>query len=581
MSSFVSLTETRAAAEQVYSGITSVPSGWQIDSTFGDGGERQRPAGGYVYALKPRGVDDGRRMLVFRGTEVTLTNVKDLFADVTDIGKTQFGELRDAVNQWLAQELVAGRQVELVGHSLGGALVQWAVNDTNMKDDNPENNTTILSVLERARTISGISNFQIDPSKLHFTTFNAPGITYVLGGTSPATERTSVIVGEHHVVIGIPPILQGDPIHLLGGPHVGALGTQLVGHQVDFSELSTGFQRSGLFAHTIQVPEYWTSPLVAYTPLQLDLALAQSFAQHYSQLGNTDGTVEGNTEAVLRLALYASALGVSLSVDRLGKQAEAAAHLVGLQFDRDVFANTLALPGIGINLALEMVANAAKTTGVSIVEVQQIVAASLLEVGGTLTTFAGQAAGFISSTLAPWIMGAAQGIGNAFSDLLNKVPGVLDLGRTLGFGEYKTYEQAYDQALQDHTIDSALRSAIEDAQGIVRSAGQTVVISTGMGVNPYNMPGFVPGGASSATVEERLGQTFRLSLPFAAGTGGQRISLQLQGPQVNQLSVLTDNGAQAIGANGTFELTVPEGTDQQPCVEGMDVMEQLDLAAVT
>jgi hypothetical protein len=115
MTSFVTLTEAREAAAKVYDGINFVPSGWQIDSTFGDGGELQRPAGGYVYALQPSGVDDGRRMLVFRGTEVAVTNVKDLFADVTDIGGTQFNELRAGVNQWLAQELVAGRQVELVG----------------------------------------------------------------------------------------------------------------------------------------------------------------------------------------------------------------------------------------------------------------------------------------------------------------------------------------------------------------------------------------------------------------------------------------------------------------------------------
>ncbi len=74
-------------------------------------------------------------MLVFRGSEVTSVNMEDLFADVTDIGKTQFNELRNDVNPWLAQELVANRKVELVGHSLGGALVQWAINDTNLKDE--------------------------------------------------------------------------------------------------------------------------------------------------------------------------------------------------------------------------------------------------------------------------------------------------------------------------------------------------------------------------------------------------------------------------------------------------------------
>lgn len=217
MTSFVGLTEAREAAEKVYDGISSVPSGWQIDATFGDSGEREGPSGGYVYALKPSGIDDGRRMLVFRGTEATLTNMKDLFADVTDIGKTQFGQLRggpNGVNQWLAQQLVVGRNVELVGHSLGGALVQWAISDTNMQDTtDPE----FSSILELARQLpdpndpDGLpnSNFQIDPNQLHFTTFNAPGITHVLGGSTPLTDRTSIIAGEHHVVIGQPPLVQG------------------------------------------------------------------------------------------------------------------------------------------------------------------------------------------------------------------------------------------------------------------------------------------------------------------------------------------------------------------------------------
>ena len=250
----------------------SVPAGWVLDLTFGENesGQVSGSAGGYVYALKPADTDDGTRMLVFRGTEVTVTNVRDVFADVTDIGKTQFSQLRagvDGVNQWLAEQLVAGRNIELVGHSLGGALVQWAINDTNMRDENADNNLT--SVLEIARTlpdpITGLPNtgYQINSSQLHFTTFNAPGITHVLGGSTPTTDRTSIVVGEHHVVIGQPPLVQGDLVHLLGGPHVGSVGTQLLGHHVDFESIGAGFFSS---AHTIENPEYWEAPVVAYTP---------------------------------------------------------------------------------------------------------------------------------------------------------------------------------------------------------------------------------------------------------------------------------------------------------------------------
>lgn len=71
MTAFVSLQEAQQAAEKVYGGLGSIPAGWVIDPTLGVGGELTSQSGGYVYALKPQGIDDGRRMLVFRGTEVT------------------------------------------------------------------------------------------------------------------------------------------------------------------------------------------------------------------------------------------------------------------------------------------------------------------------------------------------------------------------------------------------------------------------------------------------------------------------------------------------------------------------------
>ena len=538
MTAFVSLAETREAAEQVYGGSAFLPTGWMLDATFGLGGSGQASgsAGGYVYALKPARTDDGRRMLVFRGTEeVTLTNMTDLFADVIDIGKTQFSQLDEFVNPWLAQQLVDGNQVELVGHSLGGALVQWAINDTNMRDENPDNNQTQTSMLEIARQLDG--DFVLDSSQLHFTTFNAPGITHVLGGATPLTDRTSVVVGEHHVVIGNPPIVQGDPIHLLGGPQVGGAGTQLIGHRVGFASVG-----DGLFTHTIRKPEYWTSPVVPYTPLQLDLALAQSFARHYSQLGNTDGTVEGNVEAVLRLTLYASSLGVAFSVGQLAKQAEAATQLVGLQFDRDVFANTLALPGAGINQALDMIARAADAAGRDVVQLQGLVSTALISVGRTLTGAVGAVDGVVTDTLIPWITDTANGIGNAVAGFLLDIPGTLfDLGRTLSFTELSPFTNAYASALEDRTITSDLRMALEEAQVIVQHAGQTVVVQQGIGVNPFSTPGFDPAAAplATGTVKEKSVNTFTAYLPFEAGTGGQSVQLKLNGVGGNTVTVLS------------------------------------------
>jgi hypothetical protein len=41
MTSFVSLAETREAAEKVYGGSASLPTGWTLDTTFGLGGNGQ------------------------------------------------------------------------------------------------------------------------------------------------------------------------------------------------------------------------------------------------------------------------------------------------------------------------------------------------------------------------------------------------------------------------------------------------------------------------------------------------------------------------------------------------------------
>lgn len=181
-----------------------------------------------------------------------------------------------------------------------------------------------------------------------------------------------------------------------------------------------------------------------------------------------------------------------------------------------------------------------------------------------------------------FITDTASGFANAFQDFTQKIANVaFNLGQTISnFADIQLIDQAYAAELSDPRLSSSVRSVIEDARAIVQHAGQTVVISTGMGLNPFSTPGFVPGGASSATVEETLGQQFRLSLPFAAGAGGQRVSLQLQGPQATQLSVMTSNGVQVLGANGVFELTVPEGTDQPSCVEGIEVVEQRQIAVV-
>ena len=158
----------------------------------------------------------------------------------------------------------------------------------------------------------------------------------------------------------------------------------------------------------------------------------------------------------------------------------------------------------------------------------------------------------------------ASGFANALPDFTRKIVDVaFNLGQAISdFADIQLIDQAYAAESNDPRLSSSARLAIEEARETFQQAAQTVVIQKDMGPNPFHTPGFVPGGVSSATVEEHLGEVFRLSLSFAADTGGQRVSLQLQGPQTNQLSVVTDDGVQPVGANGAVAVIVPEGADQ-------------------
>ena len=170
---------------------------------------------------------------------------------------------------------------------------------------------------------------------------------------------------------------------------------------------------------------------------------------------------------------------------------------------------------------------------------------------------------YLDKIIVPMVLDTANGIANAVGEFTNDIPNTLfSLGRTItSLADIRLIDEAYAAELNNPQLSSSVRTAVEEARETVQRAGQTVVIQKGVGPNPFHTPGYVPGGASSATVEEQLGEGFRLSLPFAAGGGGQWVSLQLQGPQANQLSVMTADGVQQVGGNGTVQLLVPEGSD--------------------
>lgn len=314
MSGFISYSDAYIVANDVYGTSQSpyiIPPEWTLDTSFDSTGVLS-VNGVFVYALKPAGTDDGQRILAFRGT----ANLQNVFQDISDIGKKQFGDdIATKVDLWLATQLEVGNDISLVGHSLGGADVQWTINKTN--------EIAIEALTAGDPTPLTSVNFA---NQIQFTTFNAPGITNV-ANLSPDDKSTDVVNGNNYVLVGSVPFLQGDIVHLLGGPPVGG---SVIALQPNFANVVQGFATN---AHTIANANWWLdSPQVPYDPTNLYLKTdsAAAFANNFAQVGNTDGQVTSTVEAMARIGLYLMASGVAVGTQVV----TSALQTLGLNIDR-------------------------------------------------------------------------------------------------------------------------------------------------------------------------------------------------------------------------------------------------------
>ena len=560
MTAILDYSLARLVTDDVY-GRTSaglhgiIPPGWTLDTTFnpsgvvnqtGDPGELRLANGLYVYALKSTDPNDNRRILAFRGTE----DARDWLANFTDIGESQFTPAaKDIVNRWLAQQLVASNRVELVGHSLGGALVQWTVNDTNREQ---------INVF--ARGLTGNQAYQVDPTLLHFTTFNAPGITLSPGGLQPG-NTTTVVDGEHHVIavdFALPtPGLQGDFVHLLGGRPVG--GT-IVAHRVDFNQFSTD---GNIYdAHLINKP-WWNAPVDPghVAPFAIDFQKAQVVGQFVADMLGPSGQVNGAVDA-LKIGLV---LGAGLTAGTAFQFGTQLSQLIqGVGADLQTLATRLLAPGTdGLQNGFSYLLDLAQSAGRNVATFTFDLSAAALT---TWKAIAGLSSAVITvgiEQLGSFVANTAAGIGNAFIDLISQVPSTFDLGRSLSFTDLSPFTSAYAQALADRTLAPELRTALEQAQSLVQQAGQRVVVQQGIGVNPFLTPGFDPAAApvATGTVREGGANVFTVYLPYAAGTGGQGIRLTLNGLGSNSVTVLS-GGQELTPQNGMVTLVMPEGQQQ-------------------
>ena len=115
-------------------------------------------------------------------------------------------------------------------------------------------------------------------------------------------------------------------------------------------------------------------------------------------------------------------------------------------------------------------------------------------------------------------------------------------------------------------LAASFDSGIAYAAGLGAQAAQDIAIVAGNSPNPFaNNLGFDPSTAPVQTGHITQGQVQTLTayLPFTAGTGGQKIHLQLSGSASGSLMLLdSQHNFVALGADGGFDITVAAGKQQ-------------------
>ncbi len=105
-------------------------------------------------------------------------------------------------------------------------------------------------------------------------------------------------------------------------------------------------------------------------------------------------------------------------------------------------------------------------------------------------------------------------------------------------------------------------AAIAEIQAVVSSAAQTIVVAPGHEANPFDDDSFDPSASplASGTLTEGSLSTWTVYLPYEAGVGGQRIRLNVTEADANGLLVLSSGETVELDADGTFTITVAEGS---------------------
>ncbi len=232
-----------------------------------------------------------------------------------------------------------------------------------------------------------------------------------------------------------------------------------------------------------------------------------------------------------------------------------------LALDIDQFAQTLVTAGTDwLNEGLVAIREKANSLDYNLATLSAELASAIVDVAVDIGASQAMVQDYLSTILVPFVVDTANGYANSVAGFLQHVAGAFDLGRSLNFNDLNLVAQIYATELGDPRLSSAIKAAIEEARDIIQQAGQTVVIQSGIGSNPFDMPGFDPAAVPplALNLNEGQQQTLTIYLPYEARTGGQQLTLTLNGPYASGF-VIRANGMELPPDGNSFSLTVLEG----------------------
>ncbi|HYC44888.1 MAG TPA: calcium-binding protein [Burkholderiales bacterium] len=170
--------------------------------------------------------------------------------------------------------------------------------------------------------------------------------------------------------------------------------------------------------------------------------------------------------------------------------------------------------------------------------------------------------------IAEIIRDVAHALARAASDYLNPSNSTISLGpRPIGYERTKSLLDAFIHAYKGTGFDTVFTSgstAQTNARGAMAyatQAAQVLAIRPGIDRNPFDSASAAVSASvvNSGSVREGQVKTFTAFIPYEAQSGGQRISLSLQGSAATGFKVLNLADEIAVNADGTFTLWIKEG----------------------